>query len=597
MSYTMFNSKTPIRIFLLLGAVLMANISYSQNKQHYYLVTFKDKNNSKYSVQKPQEFLSKRAIERRKKQGIKVDVSDLPVNDKYIKQTVAKGTKLHYTTKWLNGVIVSSEKDLTTELLSLSVVAGVTDLGQYSPNKTGKPADASEETMEVANSLDVTSFDAVLNYGPAAEQARMLKIDKLHNMGYRGQGVWVAVFDAGFRNANRLSVFDSLFKEKRYLGAYDLIDEDAWVFSEDNHGTEVLSCMAALSPGIMTGTAPNASYFLFRTENADVEIPLEEACWLIAAEKADSMGIDIVNSSLGYTRFDNSSTYGHEINEVNGYVSIATRAANFAWSKGMVMVNSAGNEGDGSWQYVGCPADAIGTIAVAAVTSELTRAYFSSYGKTNMARNKPDLAAMGANSVVCLPSGYISTANGTSFASPILCGAIASLMSATPGVNPIILRHLMYESASNSSNPDFSLGYGIPDFEQCYLMVYPEKATDKFVYNWPSDSSIDLSFKLKTLNNDALNWEVTYYDIEGNLIMVTNFSKKGTRGLVCDLSPDLYSGNSYTVKFTKDGETIYAKSFHLNFSAPVIEENDGSKMIIDPESAPVMDESPKEEKK
>lgn len=585
-------------LFFLLSTLLIASASYAQNKPHYYLVTFKDKNNSKYSVQKPQEFLSKRAIERRKRQGIKVDVSDLPVNEKYVKQTIAKGVKLHYTTKWLNGVIVSSEKDLAAELRALSVVSEVTDLGQYALNKTGKPADASDETIEVTNSLDLTEFDAVLNYGPAAQQAQMLNIDKLHNMGYRGQGIWVAVFDAGFRNANRLSVFDSLFKEKRFLGAYDVIDEDLWVFSEDNHGTEVLSCMASLQPGIMTGTAPYASYFLFRTENADVEIPLEEACWLIAAEKADSMGIDIVNSSLGYTRFDNSATYGHNVSDLNGYSSIATRAANFAWSKGMVMVNSAGNEGDGSWQYVGCPADAIGTISVAAVTSELNRAYFSSYGKTNMARQKPDLAALGANAVVCLPAGYISTANGTSFASPILCGAITSLMSASSGVNPIILRHFLYESASNFNNPDLALGYGIPDFEQCYLMLNPEKSADKYVYNWPADSTVNSGFVLKTLDKDAENWEVTYYDENNNLITVTNFSKKGGRGMVCELSPDLYPGVNYTVKFSKDGETFYTKNFSLNFTAPVIEESDRPEgMMMDKEPLPVMDESPKEEKK
>lgn len=546
------------QIFALILSAVVSLSATAQNKTNYFLVTFKDKNNSKYSINKPLEFLSARALERRQKFGIRVDQTDLPVNEKYVKTITAKGYKAVYTTRWLNGVIISTSENNADKLKELSIVSSVQNLGGYNLGSSPKPVDAESTTLDVSTGLELQHTV----YGSGYTQVKMLGVDKLHDRGFRGKGVHVAVFDAGFKNVNRLSVFSSMFSDNRFLGSYDLVDNDNWVFSEDNHGTQVLSCMAADQTEVMTGTAPEASYFLFRTENAAVELPAEEAFWLIAAERADSMGIDIVNSSLGYTRFDNSEL-GHSIDDLTGFTAISAKAANMAWSKGMILVNSAGNEGDGSWRYVGSPADAIGSIAVAAVTDLKNRAYFSSYGKEGIARLKPDVAAMGEQAIVCHPGGYIGTSNGTSFASPIMCGAIASLLGANPKTAPAVLRHVIYESSTQFNEPDFNLGYGIPDFEQAYMMLHPELIKDQYIFNWPEDSVVNLNFKLRTMNPDAAVWEVKYFDESDQMLMVTNFSKGQGRGYSAVLSPDLYYGESYRVEIYNGDALVYTKKFSI----------------------------------
>jgi len=303
------------------------------------------------------------------------------------------------------------------------------------------------------------------NYGPSGNQVQMLKIDQLHNQGYTGKGMVVAVIDAGFNSADVMAVFDSLFDSGRLLGTRDFVQPGNNVFSPSLsvHGTMVLSTMAGNLPGQIIGTAPHASYYLFRTEDATAEYLMEEYYWVQAAEYADSLGVDVLNTSLGYTRFDNPAE-DHTYEDMNGDTTPITIGADMAAAKGMLVVNSAGNEGANPWHYISAPADGDSVLAIGAVDPSGIYAYFSSVGPTADGRIKPDVVAQGYNAIVAsVPSG-IAMASGTSFSSPILAGAATCLWQANPTYSNMEIYNAIKQSGSLSSNPNNQMGYGIPDF-------------------------------------------------------------------------------------------------------------------------------------
>jgi serine protease AprX len=340
------------------------------------------------------------------------------------------------------------------------------------------------------------------------DQVKMLNVQTMHEKGFRGKGVWIAVLDAGFYNANILGAFDSLRANKQIIGSRDFVDRDNDVYNDDDHGTQVLGCMASNVPGIMVGTAPDASYLLLRTEDARSEFPSEEAQWLAGAEYADSVGVDMINSSLGYTEFDKSE-FGHTYDELDGHTALITLAANMAYDRGIVIVNSAGNEGDEKWEKMGAPADAVGVIAVAAVDREGTRAGFSSMGPTYDKRMKPDLAALGKRAIIAGTSGYFYGSNGTSYSAPILAGAIACFVQSHMDMSPSDVRKIVCMSAGNYLAPDTMLGCGIPDFD--LAMALAEKnnelaSEENPFYTWPSVDTIYSNIELKTNINPKVQY-------------------------------------------------------------------------------------------
>ena len=454
--------------------LILAWISISINAQiapQKYFIEFMDKTNSPYSITRPNEFLSQRAIERRQKQGIPIVTNDIPVNQSYVTQIMQKGVQVLTRSKWMNGITVYClNSAIMDSILQLPFVKRIfknefyDNVSNYNPVNKFELNEVSLYMEPYVQNLAGANYigNSKLDYGAGYNQIHMLHGDSLHAMGFRGEGMIIAVLDAGFFHVDILPAFDSLRINNQIIATRDFVIPGNNVYNEYEHGMEVLSCMGSNLPGQLVGTAPHANYLLLRTEDAGSEYLIEEYNWVSAAEYADSAGADIINSSLGYTEF-NDATQNHTCAEMNGHTPIVAKGANLAFSKGMFVVNSAGNYGTSGWKCVSSPADGFGVMAVAAVCSKGLRADFSSVG-SNTGRVKPQFAAMGRRAVVSSTIWTIMYNNGTSFSSPILAGLVACLWQSQPGwSNKLVFRSIEL-SGHQSAHPDSLLGYGIPDF-------------------------------------------------------------------------------------------------------------------------------------
>ncbi|NBU05870.1 MAG: peptidase S8, partial [Sphingobacteriia bacterium] len=426
-------------------------------------VRLNNKTGTPYSVNNPSAFLSQKAITRRSFHNIAIDTKDLPVSPNYINliDNVANVTVL-YASKWLNGLVVSVPSSSSTALNtinSFSFVLGTGQVNSYKiniPKLNEPPIDNNQTNLKTTLSNTLSGF----NYGGSYWQNKQLNLDCLHNKGYRGKGVTIAVLDAGFYNVDINPLFDSLRAYGRIIGTRDFVNGGTSVYEDNYHGMAVLSCMAANKPGVILGSAPDSFYWLLRTEDVNFETISEEYNWIRGAEFADSVGADILTTSLGYTQFDNS-TQNHNYSTLNGKTAPMSIAATIAARKGLFVLNSAGNEGGGSWQYIGVPADADSICTVGAVDSLGIVANFSSTGPTFDGRIKPDLVARGVGAWVSFSNGQCGPGNGTSFATPILAGAIACFWQSHSNYNNIKLLDTLRKIASNAINPNNSIGWGI----------------------------------------------------------------------------------------------------------------------------------------
>jgi len=464
---------------ILVLSVLFPVILISQIAPDKYFIGFKDKNNSPYSLDRPREFLTQRAVERRERLMISLEENDLPVLSSYVETIANLGVTVLNRSKWLNGITIYTTNTAILDSISklpfvLNVVKGK-DLftGQgFLPVKENK-FDFEKKSLSVVN-VPVWSTQGGsskgYNYGPSYTQIHMVNGDLLHQMGFRGEGMVIAILDAGFFQVNNLPPFDSLWANNQILGTRDFVLPGNDVFLEYAHGMEVLSVIGGNLPGQLVGTAPKASFWLLRSEEYAHENIIEEYNWVSAAEFADSVGADVINSSLGYTTFDDP-TVDHTCADMSGNTTVVTRGANIAASKGLIVVNSAGNSGGSDWHCVGAPADGNSVLAIAAVDSLGHRAYFSSEGEVN-ARIKPNVAAMGLQTIVSGTGGTIMHASGTSFSSPIIAGMVACLWQSSINMNNYIIMRSVEVSSSQFTTPDSLLGYGIPDFRKALNIMH-----------------------------------------------------------------------------------------------------------------------------
>lgn len=426
-------------------------------ESYCFRVYLKDKGDSGFTVDEPEAFLSKESVQRRKKTGTPVTASDLPIASSYLDTLVSAGVEPVVQSKWLSTVVVTSADSTAADRLkNLAIVDSVKWV-----YKGHDVIPAQEEDQEIRFSPS----DALLKekYGYAESQIKMLNGIKLHDAGFRGEGMRVAVIDAGFKNVDRISVFDSL----QLIGTHNVISPGCSVYDADDHGTKVLSCMAANMPGIMVGTAPKASYLLIKSEDSDSEYPIEEDYWAAAVEYADSVGVDVISSSLGYFEFDADELSYHQ-SALDGKSSLISQAAHIAAQKGILMICSAGNEGNGSWGKITFPSDASDVLTVGAITEEKKKSIFSSVGFTADYRVKPDVVALGSGSCVIDQQGSIRYSSGTSFATPILAGLGVCLWQALPGLTNKEIIALLQEVSSQAKQPDAELGYGIPNMYKAY---------------------------------------------------------------------------------------------------------------------------------
>jgi hypothetical protein len=458
-----------IKILLTLIALMASFFSYSQVAPDKYWVRFTDKDNSPYSINHPEQFLTQRAIERRNAQGISIVENDLPVNPSYIQAVSNTGATLLNASKWYNSVTVyTTSQSVIDAINQLPFVLSVQKLPiQVEPNQeSSKPFFESEVwDQPIDGKLKSPSSGESFSYGMAYNQISMLNGIALHDLGFDGSGMVIAVLDAGFLNTNIIAAFDSLWDNNRILGYKDFVSpQNPNIFGSHSHGTSVLSTMGANLPGQMVGTAPHASYWLLRSEDGATEYLIEELNWVSAAEFADSVGADVINSSLGYTTFDDPSQ-NHTYADMDGNTTPVTIGADIASGKGLIVVNSAGNSGGGSWQYIGAPADGDSVFTIGAVNAAGNYASFSSTGPTSDGRIKPNVVAQGSGTtIISANSGNVTTGSGTSFSSPVTAGMVACLWQAHQGKRNTEVMQAIEQSASLASNPNYLLGYGIPDY-------------------------------------------------------------------------------------------------------------------------------------
>ena len=529
----------------------------SQQIPQKYFVAFTDKNGTPYNIGDPQAFLTQRAIDRRNAQGIPIIEQDLPVNPAYVDSVAAKEVQVFTRCKWFNGITIRAvDSSVLNSIRALPFVQSVTRITSY--NSEQLAGNNRKVILEKRLSKKIPVYEKrsphapeTFDYGPSYTQIHMLNGDVLHNMGYRGQGKVIAVLDAGFLYVDVNPDFDSLWANNQILGTRDFVNPGGNVYLEDNHGAAVLSIMACDDTGQLIGTAPKASYWLIRTEDMSSENIIEEYNWVVGAEMADSVGADVINSSLGYSTFDND-WMDHTCADMNGYTNPSTRGANIAESKGIALSITGGNAGGSSWTCVDSPSDAVDVLCIGAVDSSGQYASFSSTGTVNGTYVKPNLAAMGVNCIVASPDSSFGNSTGSSFASPINAGLMACLWQAKPELTPSQLYLAIEKSASQYNNPDSLLGYGIPNY--AIALVYAQTSiknkTSFNVFPNPFRDAFNVSFD----SNISGNVEISLISINGDVILKTGKMISGGTGNsmritnLADLAPGMY-----LLKVTSEG--------------------------------------------
>lgn len=446
------------KLISFLAIALLATGASAQQDTLKYRISLKDKAATEYSLKKPEKYLSAKAIERRRKQNLPIDSTDLPVCRKYIDEIRKQGVKIVVTGKWDNFVTVScNDTTLIDRIAALPFVLS-TEKVWISPG-AGKLSMATERDS-VLNQPTIHP-DSI--YGRAITQIQMSNGDKLHEAGFKGQGMTIAVIDAGFHNVDKITAMQNI----RILGTKDFVNQQADIFAESSHGMSVLSCIGMNRPDIMTGTAPEASFWLLRSEDEYSEHLVEQDYWSAAVEFADSVGVDVINTSLGYYSFDDKSK-NYKYRDLDGRHALMSRQASHIADKGMILVCSAGNSGAGSWKKITPPGDADNVLTVGAIDKRAVLATFSSVGNTADHRVKPDVVAVGVGSDVIRTDGNQGRANGTSFSSPIMCGMVTCLWQACPTLAAKEVIELVRRSGDRAGFPDNIYGYGVPDMWKAY---------------------------------------------------------------------------------------------------------------------------------
>jgi subtilisin family serine protease len=476
---------------LLLG-LLFFNGS-AQNGEHAWIY-FNDKPNSASYLSNPETMLSQRALDRRNRYDIELDLFDVPVDLNYMQQIdELPGIEVVAKSKRLKAVHVIGNVDAIRATNSLSFV-DLIEFASNNLNESNKPV-----TVQKTKSVrDKWSTTADYNYGAAENQITLMNGDYLHKKDFTGSGMVMALMDGGFPNVDSHPIFERIRNNGQLLGGYNFVDRNTNFYSRHSHGMSVLSSIAGYMEGQLVGTAPDAQFYLFITEDTTQETPLEESLWVEAAERADSLGVDVINTSLGYFTFDNPN-YDYSYGDMDGETTFISRGATIAFSRGMVILTSAGNEGNDPWHYIIAPADAPNVLGIGAVDNMGNSAFFSSYGPTPDGRIKPDVSAQGQGVFVLRSNGDVAPSNGTSFSSPILAGAVTCFWQAYPELTNKEVVDLVRKYGHLYPNSTSQMGYGIPDFKALFLdleeenydgdtpLIYPNPVVQTAYFKLPKE--------------------------------------------------------------------------------------------------------------
>lgn len=468
-----------------LGLALMLGLCFASfsgveanEKTGYFRIELTDKGPTQFDLNQPEEFLSERALDRREKENVNLDSTDLPVVRSYKDSILEAGVKYRFSSRWFNYLIGGIEdSSVYEEISSREFVEDITLVKPFLDDEGVSPEPRSPKlplAFKPRNPSD--------QFGEAFRQIEQINAHYLHENDYKGEGKLIAVLDAGYPGVDHVEAFDHLREEGRIEANFDFIRGEADVYDEHPHGTNVLSIMAGILEGRFKGSGPEASYLLLRSEDDASEFRIEEHSWIAAAEYADSAGADIINSSLGYTQFyDSEMDYSRE--DLDGETTWVARAAGKAVDKGILVFNSAGNSRRGPWGSIVSPADAKDVVSVGAINSEKELADDSSPGYTADGRVAPKVTAMGEGTAYIRSDGSVSSGNGTSFSSPLLAGAAASFWSHNPELTAVEIREALLTNAHQYDNPDPDKGHGIPDFFRMLRQAKEEEIEGPFEVN------------------------------------------------------------------------------------------------------------------
>lgn len=573
--------KTGIILFILLTAFNRSDAQFTR-----YLVKLKNKGGNPFSLSNPGAYLTQRSIDRRAQYNIPLDSTDLPCTPAFINQikAVPNVTVLNVS-KWLNQVsIQTTDANAITTITALPFVQSVSGLAARNVN-SGTPYIRNkfelEEQFTPVPTYPTGRVNNVTgdyyNYGTNSyNEIHLHNGEFLHNIGLRGQGMLIGMLDGGFFNYTSLHAFDSAMANNQILSTWDFVAGNATVTDDITHGMQCLSTILANIPGSFIGKAPKASFHLFRTEDAATEYPIEEHNWACGAERSDSLGCNIISSSLGYNTFDNSS-FDHTYAQMDGNTTMVTIAADLAAKKGILVFNANGNEGTNPWKYLIAPADGDSVVAVGAVTAAGVVGNFSSYGPSSNGRIKPDISSVGVNALLQGAGNTVVTGNGTSFACPNMCGLGTCLWQGFPEYNNITILRAMQQAGSIYATPNDRIGYGIPDMRKAfgilitqYDTVHANISTCNVTVNWNSKDVGSMRYEVErkapgdltylkiadvpALTGSSLN--TRNYSINNDLVNVANGTVSYRVRMVLDTSAaNFYAVYVDTASVTANGCT------------------------------------------
>ncbi len=528
---------------------------FSQNNYKYW-IGFADKNNNSYSINSPEDFLSTRAVERRERYNIPYDLKDLPVTEAYVDSIRKYYPNIKYASKWLNGVVVETDLPIVeSNLMHFDFIKQIRKIYSKGLLKSGVSKFYIKENTSVV--YDINSL-----YGESFYNFQTINGGFLHGKGFKGENMLIAILDAGFRGVTEFGTFDSLWINNRIMDSRDFVSDTVNIFNAADHGMHVLSILGGYFPGYQVGSAPNASYCLIRTEDVSSEFPVEEYNWVRGAEYADSIGADVINSSLGYYIFDDSlQSYSYQ--DLNGDVAISTQGADIAASKGILVCSSAGNEGNKPWHYILAPGDGDSVMSVGAINKYKNKAGFSSFGPRVDGEIKPNVMALGDEAVIQIYNGSFNLGNGTSYASPVMAGMAACLWQAFPEYTNMDIFHAIEQSCDNYNNPSDSMGYGIPDFVKAYAQLYKFEnqniVDDKKYEIFPNPFSETLTILIHESNFKEIRIQVI--SLQGKLLFSTSYELNNT-GLPYIKISD-FSNYPTGVYFLRIESEKYSKNFKI----------------------------------
>lgn len=520
--------------------------TFASKAQLSYTVKLKYKKSNTYSLSQPSAFLSQKAIQRRIKEHVAIDSTDLPISTAYLDSIAnVPGVNIISKSKWFNRIVVELTDPFAIDIINAfpfveqshvtSVALVRSDFVQL--DKT----DLNTKNIQGLRSvLETQGVQAdTVNYGNNYPQVHIHEGEYLHNQGFRGQGITIAVLDGGYLNYLTNPAFDSVRNSHQILGTYDFVMNDSSVNEDNSHGANVLSMMASNRPGMMVGTAPKANYWLFRTEDVSSEKPIEEYNWIEALEKADSLGADMISSSLGYYVFDDPQ-FDHTYAQRDGNTTAITIAADMAVKKGMIVMNAAGNSGNApnDTKYILCPGDGDSVMTVGAVNTSGVIAGFSSWGPNGAGKLKPNIVSVGAAAVYTNSLGNIVMGNGTSLANPNMAGLVACLWQAFPEFSNTDIMDAVQRSSHMYANPDNRYGYGIPNFRTASSILQTKRLendsllTSGWIKTFPNPFKQIFNVFFKAPSTGRANLRVI--DLNGRVLSEQNV--------------DVLQGNQYRVQ-------------------------------------------------